>query len=462
MRHNQNPTDRPRRRRLRWLAVIAVVAAAAVAPNTTAADAQTVTQAPADVAVASYAADYSVSHSEAQRRLDRIQPLQAILASIRDIETLRLAGWGIDHAGTFTGWVWLTGNQPPSATASRIADANTDIEIRTGATHGLAELFAAQAGLFQDIGPVGQATDGSGPAGTIESIVTYTSINMRDNALEIGIDPSLAPTVPGGLEDPGPIGVTDETLQAKITEVTRQLQDHIVVNYVVEDGRGIAAEATFAGGERIGGCTSGFAARKNGGGTYGIVTAGHCGDDGPHDNSPLTMHNVSLPLDYGWASVNADAQFHTIPTGSGHVLKDDYLCHASWPINYCDVTDTETRSQMIDDYVCHAGRNSGVSCGTVVDTTYQPRHTGACRSSRDDVTSCNHVFVKVEGPSLRSCGGDSGGPWYRNGVAYGIHLGSNSKNNCSASNIFAIFSAIVEVTEFLGVEVLTEGNVTIP
>ena len=282
--------------------------------------------------------------------------------------------------------------------------------------------------------------------------MTFTGIDMRSNAIRIGIDPSIS----------DPLAISDQAMLDKAADVTEQLDSRIAVNFVVKDGRSIASEASFAGGQQIGGCTSGFAARKNGGGAYGIITAGHCGDDGPNDSSPLTMNRVSLPLDYGWASVSADAQFHTIPTGSGHVLKDDYLCHASWPINYCDVTDTETRSQMIDDYVCHAGRRSGVSCGTVVDTAFQPTHPGACVSSGDDVTSCNHVFVKVEGPALRSCRGDSGGPWYRNGVAYGIHLGSNSQNNCNASNIFAIFSAVVEVTDFLSVEVLTEGNVTMP
>ena len=39
-----------------------------------------------DAVASFYARDYSVSLDEAQRRLDRIQPLQEILASIRDLE----------------------------------------------------------------------------------------------------------------------------------------------------------------------------------------------------------------------------------------------------------------------------------------------------------------------------------------------------------------------------------------
>ena len=458
-------------RRLLWLAVAAITAMLAVASSTAAAGARANTSesAQADVAVVSYAADYSVTHQEAQRRLDRIQPLQEILASIRTIESARLAGWGIDHTGTFTGWVWLTGDQPPTAAASRIAGGHTDVQIRTGATHTHAELLAAQTGLFQQqVGPTGHVTGGPETLQEIKRIVTYTSLDMRANAIEIGIDPALASTVPGGLTDTGPTAVTDEALQSKITEVTQQLQDHVDVSYIVEDGRGVSSAASFGAGENVrvekGSeafiCTSGFTAQSNSG-TYGIITAGHCGDNGPNETATIKMHNITLPHVNGWASVNADAQFHKIPTGSSHVLRDDYRCNVYRQVGWCDVADDIARSDMIDDYVCHTGRSSGITCGTVTNTSYQPTYTGACWSSGGDATSCNNVFVEVSGPTLKSCGGDSGGPWYRSGTAYGIHKGSNSDNKCFVTNVVAHFSAIDEVQDFLGVQILTNGNVTV-
>lgn len=451
MTYQQNTTDQPpRRSRLGWLAMVAVVTMLVAASNAATAGAQTDPDEPVDVAVASYASDYNVTHQEAQRRLDRIQPLQEFLASIRSLETTRLAGWGIDHTGTFTGWVWLTGDQPPSAAAARIADAHTDVEIRIGATHTYAELLVAKSAVL-DASTANQVTGGTDPLADVKRIVTYTGIDMRNNAIRIGIDPSII----------DPLAVSDQALHDKSADVAERLDPTISVNFVVEDGRGIASEASFGGGQQIGGCTSGFAARKNGGGAYGIITAGHCGDAGPNDTTPQPMHSVSLPLDYGWASVNADAQFHTIPTGASHELRDDYRC-LNYNDGWCDVTDDIARDDMSDDYVCHTGRRSGITCGTVVETDYQPTYSGACKSSGDDVTSCNHVFVKVEGPSLRSCRGDSGGSWYRYGIAYGIHMGSNSGNTCDASNIFAFFSAIIEVENFLNVEVLTTGTVTIP
>ena len=95
---------------------MSAVTAAAVLASGAAAGAQTDTQHLIDAAVAAYASDYSVNHAEAQRRLDRVQPLQDILAEIRSHETARLAGWGIDHTATFTGWAWLTGDEPPPQT----------------------------------------------------------------------------------------------------------------------------------------------------------------------------------------------------------------------------------------------------------------------------------------------------------------------------------------------------------
>lgn len=102
--HHQEPPDRTRPRRSRWLAAAAVTAAAAIAVNAAAAGAQTDTQEPVSAAVASYASGYGVSHSEALQRLARIDPLQELMESIRDLEAERLAGWGIDHHGRFTAW----------------------------------------------------------------------------------------------------------------------------------------------------------------------------------------------------------------------------------------------------------------------------------------------------------------------------------------------------------------------
>ena len=446
------PSPRQRTRRLAWLAVAAITGMLAMASSTTAAGATADTSEAAeavDVAVASYASDYSVTHQEAQRRLDRIQPLQDILASIRELESTRLAGWGIDHAGTFTGWVWLTGNEAPSAAAATIADTHTDVQIRTGATHSLAALLAAQTGLFQDVGPTGHVTGGPEALAKIKRIVTFTDIAMRANAIQVGIDPGLAGTVPGGLTDPGPVAVTDEALQAKITEVTQQLQDHISVSYSVEDGRGISVSADFKGGEAMASCTSGFAAQERSTDVYGLITAGHCFRS---NDDPITMHGASLSLVAREWGPDVDAQFRSIPTGASHRIFDDYICGPGSP---CDVRDDISRWQMLNNYLCHHGKNSGESCGTVFSVNYQPTHPDSCEAT------CSSTFVRVRGDKLKTCYGDSGGPWYDRGYAFGIHGGGTGGDNCDNEGETAYFSAIRDVENDLGVDILTTGPFTV-
>ena len=451
MSSSRSNTESSQRTRLGCLAVVAIAAVLAVAANTAAAGTQANTPEPVGVAVASYAKDYSVTHHEAQRRLDRIQPLQEILASIRELESARLAGWGIDHLGTFGGWVWLTGGQSPTAAASRIADAHTDVQIRTGAAHSLKALLAAQTGLFQDVGPTGHVTGSPQTLAEAKRIVTYTDISVRANAIEIGIDPALASTVPGGLPNPGPAAVTDEALKAKITEVTQQLRDHIGVKYIVADGRGLSVHADFKGGEPVssaeGTCTSGFAAQERGTGTYGIITAAHCTSN---DTQSITMHQVTLsPVERSYGP-NVDAQFQSIPTGQSHRLFDDYLCEERDP---CDVTGDAPRSKMIDAYLCHYGRKTRETCGDVISIFYRP--SSGCE------TTCNSSFVRVHGDSLKGCKGDSGGPWYYDGTAYGILSGGTKANDCQSGGKYLYFSPIQSVERILGVDILTNGYVDV-
>jgi hypothetical protein len=322
-----------------------------------------------------------------------------------------------------------------------IAHAHADVEIRVGATHTLKELLDAQTGLFQDVGPVGQATDTPNAFQQIKPIVTYTDVDMAANAIQIGIDPELAAT--------GAVGVTDETLQAKISEATQLLQHDISVTFTVEDGRDMSVTADFKGGEQIDFCTSGFAARQWGTGVYGIITAGHCSRN--HDR-PITMHGVPLPLVVRAWGPSVDAQFRSIPTGASHRIFDDHLCKQRDP---CDVSDDAHRMMMAAAYLCHYGRRTGESCGTVISIFYQPSAVDACQ------TTCNNSFIRVRGTGLKGCRGDSGGPWYYRGTAYGIHNGGSQADDCTSTGKTGYFSPIRSVEQTLGVDILTDGFVAL-
>ena len=250
----------------------------------------------------------------------------------------------------------------------------------------------------------------------------------------------------------------DTSLKTAIAQLTSHLESHISVAFEVVDGRGTSFSADFDGGRGMRTCTSGFAAVTNDTGVYGIVTAGHC-------SNVQRMQGVSLPWVRGYESRRADAQFHEIPTGSDHVLYDDYVCDTSgWWHSVCDVSGDIARGSMQDHYVCHTGKHTGTSCGTVVDISHRPSYYGACRngSGTGRRINCSSVFVLVEGPSLYSCAGDSGGPWFSYGTAYGIHMGTvNPYNTCYEPVSGAFFSAIDEVESFLDVEILSNGSVTI-
>ena len=420
-----------------------------------------------DPAVAAYAQDYSVIGAEAGRRLNRLDAIYDVIGSIRILEAERLAGWGIDHKGTFTGWVWLTGSDAPSSDAAASSDAHADVEIRLGAPHSLQDLLDAQDsfGDGSNIGPVSHVTAGPEALADHSNLITFTAVDMRANALHIGIDPALAPTTGptgslGGLLDDitpsiGTGGATDAQLRAAITKLESEFSGSIAVAYEVVDGRNIADDTMFDGGRVMGTCTSGFAARHNDTGYFGIITAGHCtGAD--------TMHGVTLPWVDGYASVTADAEFHRIPSGSGHELRSQFGVGDNEPLSIWVVKGQVDRLDMADRYVCHRGKSSGSSCGTVDKIHYRPTHSKACRvSSGGDYTACHNVFVRVHGPDLQACKGDSGGPWYMGNKAYGIHKASSSENNCTRTGVYAAFSAIDEVEEFLDAEILINNNVTI-
>lgn len=439
------------KRPIRWLGLLAVAGLTAallsVQPGAAgAAAAPDPGSPPVDLAVTSYASDYSVSLTDAQRRLDRIQPLQEILASIRDLEAARLAGWGIDHTASFGGWVWLTGDAAPGAAAAAVANAHADVRIRTGADYSLAKLLAVQQGLFRN-GAVSRVNDG--PASGVAAMVTFTGIDMAANAINIGIDPALAVAVPGGLTDTRPATVTDEVFQTKVAEVTEQLRGHINVNYVVEDGRGLSDHATFIGGLGMSDCTSGFTAKQRGKSVYGIITAGHCTDT---SQESISMRGVPLSPVARQVGPYVDAQFQSVPTGSSHQLLDDFACGS---VFFCDITGDMPRHRMMGDYICHQGNVSGHSCGTVNNINFFPRYSTACE------TTCSNTYVRVEGNNLRHCKGDSGGPWHDGGVAYGIHKGGEFTGNCG-SGLSAWFSAIQDVEHELGVDILTSESVTVP
>ena len=417
--------------------------------------------------VASYASDYSVTLAEAQQRLERIPELQEIVEALHAAESERLAGWGIDHRGPMTAWVWLTGTEPPTSVAVAIAAAHDDVQIRTGAAVTFTALAAAQDKFGNGVG-IG-AVGNTGAAGSIQvdlsGIIVHTAVDLRANALEIGIDMAAAAPRPSGAldsgESDGPIGSLgssddgdsgeDPTL-ARIADI---LNPHIKVPFYVIEAEVLEDQTAFEGGRRMGGCTSGFAARHRGTARYGMITAGHC------DRTTLSTQGVTLTRAVQMYNSTMDAAFFTIPQGQGHQVTNQIVCVSDYATqDTCGIRSVgPSRLRMMNVPVCHSGYNSGVTCGTVDNIRYQPSPEDGCDGHGGN---CNAVFVRATGPQMRACKGDSGGPVYSLSAAYGIHKGGPKNNPCTALNSWISFSAIRDVRDDLNVSIITYGPINVP
>ncbi|WP_419842459.1 hypothetical protein [Candidatus Poriferisodalis sp.] len=167
--------------------------------------------------VAFYSRNHGVLPSEAQRRLDRVPEMEAILAAMHATEPRRTAGWGIDLAdpwsmytdewgrcrsesGTYTeepcdesfvAWLWLTGDELPGAAATAIAAAHDDVEIRLAAGTSYAALRAAQYRLsgHQGILRLRETIDTGGERQVEWAYeVAESLIDHRANRLSIHVD----------------------------------------------------------------------------------------------------------------------------------------------------------------------------------------------------------------------------------------------------------------------------------
>ncbi|MCY4665093.1 MAG: hypothetical protein OXC00_10535 [Acidimicrobiaceae bacterium] len=180
-----------------------------------------------------YMEQYGVALPEVQRRLARIPVLQALLDEILEIELDRVAGLAIDHDGTFGAWVWLKGDDAPSAPAAEIAAASADLEVRTGAAHAYFELRDATSEVSDILGirPITDESDGLG------WLVHFVDVDMRANRIEVGVDPGHETRSLGIAADPDRPRATDQEVRAAMAVIEQALEGRMSVAYAVTDGR---------------------------------------------------------------------------------------------------------------------------------------------------------------------------------------------------------------------------------
>jgi hypothetical protein len=186
----------------------------------------------------------------------------------------------------------------------------------------------------------------------------------------------------------------------------------IVINQLLEQNMSVDGGGRIEGLNSVTGrrnlCTSGFVVTD--GKQTGIASAAHCPDELTYYDPDGTT--VTLPFVVQSGLAYQDVQINLSPS-------------STQPLFYADrgadsrrrVTTWRNRdSTRAGDFVCHFGESSGYSCAEVQLTDYAPPGD-LCGGP------CEPTWVTVAGPSCVP--GDSGGPVFSGGVAFGIAKGIN-------------------------------------
>ena len=331
---------------------------------------------------AQYAAQYHVTVDEAARRLRAQQEsVQATNAIAKEFAS-RLAGISIEHSPEYRIVVLLTGAEP---VADRSADG-VPIVFRTGAKATRAQAIVALRRHLIDLHTELPGARGAGyDQRTGEVVLLVTAADAQ----RFGAD----------------------TIRSRAEQISG-VPARIVINDLIEQNMGVDGGSRIEGASSLTGkrnlCTSGFVVTD--GNRTGIATAAHCPDELTYyDPDGVT---TALPFVVQDGLAYRDVQINLAP-------------QADQPLFYADrgadslrrVTTWRNReSTRPGDFVCHFGESSGYSCAEVELTDYAPPDA-LCGGP------CEPTWVTVRGPSCIP--GDSGGPVFSGGVAFGIAKGIN-------------------------------------
>ncbi len=363
---------------MRWLLFLWALACAAAV---TAQPVQTQTEALADDA-AQYAAQFRVSPAEALRRLKAQQASVAETDAIAREFADRLAGIAIEHSPEFRIVVLLTGDDPVATRASE----GVPIVFRTGAKATHAEALAALRKHLIDLRtglPNGRGAGYDQRTGEVVLLVTsadaerFGSEAIRARAEEVGGVP--------------------------VRVVVNELRES---NLSIDGGGRVEGVNGLTGRRNL--CTTAFVVTN--GETNAITTAAHCPDELTYmdrDGSTAT-----LPMIGSWGAAYRDVQIN------GSANSPDPLFYSNRGAGTLRrlVSWRNAASTRAGDFVCHYGESSGYSCALVELTDYAPPG-GLCGGP------CSPTWITVKGPSCIP--GDSGGPVFSGGVAFGIAKGVN-------------------------------------
>ena len=363
---------------MRWLTPLLLLA---LPTATSGQQVQTQTEALTDDAV-QYAARFGVTPGEALRRLQAQQESVAATDAISREFGSRLAGISIEHTPEFRIVVLLTGTEP---VADRSA-AGVSMVFKTGAKATHAEAIMALRKHLIDLHTDLPTARGAGYDQRTGQVVLLVTSADADR---YGIDAIRARAE----------RVSGVPVRVAVNELIEQ-------NMSVDGGGRVEGINSITGRRNV--CTTAFVVTN--GEATAITTAAHCPDELTYQD--LDGSSATLPMIGSWGAGYQDVQINGSPNSPDPLFFSNRGAGTLRRlISWRNVTSTRA-----GDFVCHYGESSGYSCSTVELTDYAPS---------DELCGgpCSPTWVTVRGPNCIP--GDSGGPVFSGGVAFGIAKGVN-------------------------------------
>ena len=326
-----------------------------------------------------YAEEGGVSVGEAERRMAVIDEARELQVKLSETCPEQFGGLYFDHE---LGVVAVAWTEDTVMLASLLPQSDYLIlQVQFSKSELASALEGASADLESQGVPADVSVDVRSNSVTVE--VTWDGLQQAEDALvsTISQDPVLA--------------MLPDSTAARLFDVQ-------VIEALAQP------EAAIYGGLPARTCTWGLPA-YNAFGQRRMLTAGHCDNtqtifgkntvfraevfDGPYD---VQVHEVMPSTGYKVAPFVADGS------------EDPYTP------GYRYLTGTRDRSEMvIDELVCKYGRVTRLTCGRISRVDYRPSY----------VPNATATYVRVHSSDDLSRPGDSGGPWFAGGIAYGIHSG---------------------------------------
>jgi streptogrisin C len=363
---------------MRWLLALLLLAfATAAAPQPVLTQAEALAEDSVQ-----YAAQFGVAPGEALRRLRAQQASVAATDEITREFTGRLAGMSIEHAPEFRIVVLLTGDE---AVADRTA-AGVPIVFRTGARATRAQALEAMRKHLIDL-----RTDLPGARGA--------GYDQRTGEVVLLV-------TAGDAQRFGLAAIRTRAEQVGGVPVRVVVNDLIESNLAVDGGGRVEGISSVTGRRNV--CTTGFVVTD--GARSGVMTAAHCPDELTYVDRDASV--TALPFVGQWGLGYQDVQVNLSPAASEpHFYSNRGAGTIRRLISWRNVASTRA-----GEFVCHYGESSGYSCALVELTDYAPPGE-LCGGP------CSPTWVTVKGPGCIP--GDSGGPVFSGGVAFGIAKGVN-------------------------------------